>query len=143
MAAAQRRVGARRRGNDPLRHRAWLHPLRGDRLGRPRRGRFARRGCASRAAAARGKDLRRGGRRRAQHPLQRLTRMTTPLNPEAVHAELLALLRREAADFRLTRHDPVTTSAEAAAVRGAELRSGAKAMLVKTKAGFVLVVLAA
>jgi Ala-tRNA(Pro) deacylase len=37
----------------------------------------------------------------------------------------------------------VTTSAEAAAVRGAELRSGAKAMLVKTKAGFVLVVLAA
>ena len=69
--------------------------------------------------------------------------MATPLNPDAVHAELLALLRREAADFRLTRHEPVTTSAEAAAVRGAELRSGAKAMLVKTKAGFVLVVLAA
>jgi Ala-tRNA(Pro) deacylase len=69
--------------------------------------------------------------------------MTTPPNPEALYAELLALLRREAADFRLTRHDPVTTSAEAAAVRGAELRSGAKAMLVKTKAGFVLVVLAA
>jgi Ala-tRNA(Pro) deacylase len=46
-------------------------------------------------------------------------------------------------DFRLTTHDPVTTSAEAAAVRGAELRSGAKAMLVKTKAGFVLAVLAA
>jgi Ala-tRNA(Pro) deacylase len=37
----------------------------------------------------------------------------------------------------------VTTSAEAAAVRGAELRSGAKAMLVKTKSGFVLAVLAA
>jgi Ala-tRNA(Pro) deacylase len=37
----------------------------------------------------------------------------------------------------------VTTSAEAAAVRGTDLRSGAKAMLVKTKAGFVLAVLAA
>jgi Ala-tRNA(Pro) deacylase len=36
----------------------------------------------------------------------------------------------------------VTTSAEAAAARGAELRSGAKAMLVKTKSGFVLAVLA-
>jgi Ala-tRNA(Pro) deacylase len=46
-------------------------------------------------------------------------------------------------DFRLTTHDPVTTSVEAAAVRGADLRSGAKAMLVKTKAGFVLAVLAA
>jgi len=69
--------------------------------------------------------------------------MTIPANPEALHAELLALLRREAADFRLTRHDPLTTSAEAAAVRGAGLRSGAKAMLVKSKAGFVLVVLAA
>jgi Ala-tRNA(Pro) deacylase len=58
------------------------------------------------------------------------------------HARLVALLRAEGADFRLTHHDPVTTSAEAAAVRGAELRSGAKAMLVKTKSGFVLVVLA-
>jgi Ala-tRNA(Pro) deacylase len=37
----------------------------------------------------------------------------------------------------------VTTSAEAAAVRGAELRSGAKAMLVKGRAGFALAVLAA
>jgi Ala-tRNA(Pro) deacylase len=37
----------------------------------------------------------------------------------------------------------VTTSAEAAAVRGVELRSGAKAMLVKAKADLVLAVLAA
>jgi Ala-tRNA(Pro) deacylase len=55
----------------------------------------------------------------------------------------MALLRAEGAEFRLTHHDAVTTSAEAAAVRGAELRSGAKAMLVKAKTGFVLVVLAA
>ena len=62
---------------------------------------------------------------------------------DAVHAKLVALLRDEGADFRLTQHEPVTTSAEAAAVRGAELRSGAKAMLVKTRSGFLLAVLAA
>jgi len=53
------------------------------------------------------------------------------------------LLRSEGAAFQLTHHDPVTTSAEAAAVRGAELHSGAKAMLVKGKVGLVLAVLAA
>jgi Ala-tRNA(Pro) deacylase len=61
----------------------------------------------------------------------------------AVHAQLVELLQAEGADFRLTHHDAVTTSADAAAVRGAELRSGAKAMLVKGKSGFVLAVLAA
>jgi Ala-tRNA(Pro) deacylase len=55
----------------------------------------------------------------------------------------VALLRSEGADFRLTHHDPVTTSAEAAAVRGVELNSGAKAMLVKGKTGMVLAVLSA
>ena len=60
-----------------------------------------------------------------------------------VHAKLVALLHAEGAEFRLAHHEPVTTSAEAAAVRGAELRSGAKAMLVKAKTGFALVVLAA
>jgi Ala-tRNA(Pro) deacylase len=54
----------------------------------------------------------------------------------------VAFLSAEAVEFHLTHHDPVTTSAEAAGVRGAELRSGAKAMLVKAKAGFVLAVLA-
>ena len=63
--------------------------------------------------------------------------------PDDVHARLVALLRDERVEFRLTRHEPVTTSAEAAAVRGAELRSGAKAMLVKGKGGLVLAVLAA
>ena len=60
-----------------------------------------------------------------------------------VHAKLVALLRAEGAEFRITCHEPVTTSAEAAAVRGAELRSGAKAMLVKAKTEFALVVLTA
>jgi Ala-tRNA(Pro) deacylase len=59
-----------------------------------------------------------------------------------VHARLVALLGFEGAEFRLTHHEPVTTSAEAAAVRGAELRTGAKAMLVKGRNGFVLAVLA-
>jgi Ala-tRNA(Pro) deacylase len=69
--------------------------------------------------------------------------MTTPRGTDDVHGKLLTLLRSEAVDFTLTHHDPVTTSAEAAAVRGAELRSGAKAMLVKARSGLVLVVLAA
>jgi Ala-tRNA(Pro) deacylase len=56
---------------------------------------------------------------------------------------LVELLRAEGADFRVMHHDPVTTSGQAAAIRGTELRSGAKAMLVKTKGGFVLLVLAA
>ena len=63
-------------------------------------------------------------------------------SPVTIHASLVALLRAEGVDFALTHHDAVTTSAEAAAARGAELRSGAKAMLVKARSGFVLVVLA-
>src|SRR3954467_3798278 len=62
---------------------------------------------------------------------------------DRVHEKLLSLLRGEGVEFRLTHHDAVTTSADAAAVRGAELRSGAKAMLVKGKTGFVLAVLTA
>jgi Ala-tRNA(Pro) deacylase len=65
----------------------------------------------------------------------------TPASPDTIHAKLVSLLTSEGVEFRLTHHDPVTTSAEAAAVRGAELRSGAKAMLVKAKVGFVLAVL--
>ena len=68
--------------------------------------------------------------------------MENPASPDEVHARLVALLRAEAAAFELTHHDPVTTSAEAAAVRGAELRSGAKAMLVKGRTGLALAVLA-
>jgi Ala-tRNA(Pro) deacylase len=69
--------------------------------------------------------------------------VSAPASPDAVHATLVALLHAEAVEFQLAHHDAVTTSAAAAAVRGAELRSGAKAMLVKTRTGFVLAVLAA
>jgi Ala-tRNA(Pro) deacylase len=61
----------------------------------------------------------------------------------SVHAGLVSLLQAEGVEFELTHHEPVTTSAAAAAVRGADLRSGAKAMLVKGKHGLVLAVLAA
>ena len=47
-----RRDGARRRRVDPLRHRARLHPLRGDRLERSRRAGLARRGLAAAACSA-------------------------------------------------------------------------------------------
>ena len=60
-----------------------------------------------------------------------------------INEQLVALLREEGAEFETVGHAAVTTSAEAAAVRGTDLRSGAKAMLVKTRSGFVLVVLAA
>jgi Ala-tRNA(Pro) deacylase len=63
--------------------------------------------------------------------------------PDSAHARLIALLHEDGAEFELSRHGSVTTSAEAAAVRGTDLRSGAKAMLVKSRSGFVLAVLAA
>jgi Ala-tRNA(Pro) deacylase len=57
--------------------------------------------------------------------------------------DVLALLESEGVEFRLTHHEPVTTSEAAAAVRGVELNTGAKAMVVKGKDGFALAVLAA
>ncbi len=72
---ARARGRLRRRGGrqDPLRHRARVHPRRGDPLGRPGRVRIAHRGAEARRAARRGQGLRRGRRRRAEHPLQRLS----------------------------------------------------------------------
>jgi Ala-tRNA(Pro) deacylase len=69
--------------------------------------------------------------------------VTARSGPETVHAQLVALLQAEEVEYTLTHHQPVTTSAEAAAARGVELRSGAKAMLVKGRDGLVLAVLAA
>ena len=72
LDAAARGDRPRRRRDHPHRHRARLHPRRGDPLERPRRGGLARRGVEARAAASRGQELRRRGRRRAEHPLQHL-----------------------------------------------------------------------
>ena len=57
--------------------------------------------------------------------------------------DVLALLDSEDVEYRLAHHEAVTTSEAAAAVRGVELNTGAKAMVVKGKDGFALVVLAA
>ena len=51
--------GARRRRDDPLRHRPRVHPLRGDPLAGPGRVRLAGRGLEARPAAAGGQGVRR------------------------------------------------------------------------------------
>ncbi|MGA2664009.1 MAG: YbaK/EbsC family protein [Nitrososphaerales archaeon] len=48
---------------------------------------------------------------------------------------LLGLFEREGVEFRLYEHGPVRTSEEAARVRGVELRSGVKALLLKSGDG--------
>ena len=45
--------------------------------------------------------------------------------------------------YKVLDHPPVYTSAEAAAVRGVDLHSGAKALIVKVEAQFVMIVLSA
>ncbi len=52
-------------------------------------------------------------------------------------------LRQAGVPFTVTRHTPVYTSEEAAAVRGTPLASGAKALVVKAGEVFVLLVLPA
>jgi Ala-tRNA(Pro) deacylase len=52
-------------------------------------------------------------------------------------------LRQTSVPFTVTRHAPVFTSEEAAAVRGTPLASGAKALIVKAGEAFLLLVLPA
>ena len=65
--------GPGRRGDDPHGHRAWIHPLRGHPLGRPRALRLGGGSVPAGPSAARGQGLSGRGRRRPQHPLQRVT----------------------------------------------------------------------
>jgi Ala-tRNA(Pro) deacylase len=60
-----------------------------------------------------------------------------------VFERLSELLTNAGVPFTVTRHEPVFTSEEAAAVRGAPLSSGAKALVVKAGDGFVLLVIPA
>ncbi len=64
---------------------------------------------------------------------------TTP----PVFNRLLETLRSAGIDFTQMHHAPVYTSAEAAAVRGTTLHSGAKALMLKAEEDFVMVVLPA
>jgi len=58
--------------------------------------------------------------------------------------KLLEMLESEQVDYRLFEHAPVYTSLQASKERGVELRSGVKAMLVRTNEGkFVLADIAA
>lgn len=68
--------------------------------------------------------------------------MTDPKHHDVVD-RLVDRLREFGADFQLTTHAAVRTSAEAASVRGTSLHSGAKALMVKTDAAFVLLVMPA
>ena len=54
-----------------------------------------------------------------------------------------ALLEGAGVSYRRTTHEPVYTSAEAAAARGVSLRSGAKALVLKAGDRFLLAVLPA
>ncbi len=60
---------------------------------------------------------------------------------ESLTDRLVAFLETEGADFRVMTHEPVTTSEEAARVRGTLPEQGAKALLCKADGRPVLLVL--
>jgi len=53
------------------------------------------------------------------------------------------LLQSNGVNFRLLTHEPVYTSADSAAVRGVNLHTGAKALVVKAEDNFLMIVLPA
>ncbi len=61
----------------------------------------------------------------------------------AVHAELVRRLTTGGVPFTLLHHAPVFTSEEAAAIRGAPLCTGAKALILKIDGQFLMAVLPA
>jgi Ala-tRNA(Pro) deacylase len=63
--------------------------------------------------------------------------------PENVFDRIERLLSSQAIEHRVLRHAPVFTSAEAAAIRGAALASGAKALICKADGQFVFFVVPA
>lgn len=65
--------------------------------------------------------------------------MTTPSVFDCLHARLT----ERGVAFTVSRHEPVFTSEQAAAVRGTALASGAKALIVKAGDHFVLLVVPA
>jgi len=60
-----------------------------------------------------------------------------------VFSRLAALLHNHPVPFRVSNHEPVYTSAEAAAIRGTTLASGAKALICKADDRFALLVMPA
>ncbi|MEX0819395.1 MAG: YbaK/EbsC family protein, partial [Pirellulaceae bacterium] len=64
-------------------------------------------------------------------------------NMSPVFDRLSELLRQHEAQFDVLRHEPVFTSEEAAQTRGTPLASGAKALICKLDAAYVMFVLPA
>ena len=64
-------------------------------------------------------------------------------NSVTVFERLQQFLQHQAVTFEVLRHEPVFTSEEAARVRGTTLASGAKALICKADARFVMFVLPA
>jgi len=62
---------------------------------------------------------------------------------ESVFLRLESLLKERGVEFGVLRHQAVFTSAEAAAVRGVALSTGAKALICKVDSGFVMFVIPA
>lgn len=54
-----------------------------------------------------------------------------------------ALLQKSEIEYTLSKHPPVRTSQEAAKIRGVEIESGAKALIVKAKGEYFLFVVSA
>lgn len=63
--------------------------------------------------------------------------------PISVFERVRSALERAGIEYTHTHHAPVYTSAEAAAVRGVSLHSGAKALILKGEEGFFMAVLPA
>ena len=63
--------------------------------------------------------------------------------PPTIFQRVETFLRERGAAFDVLHHDPVYTSEEAAAIRGTSLASGAKALVCKGDAQFVMFVLPA
>ena len=63
--------------------------------------------------------------------------------PPSVFERVESLLNQHGIAFQVLRHEPVYTSEEAARVRGTPLSSGAKALVCKGEAAFVMLVLPA
>ena len=60
-----------------------------------------------------------------------------------VFSNICQLLDKQKIDYHVSVHDAVRTSAEAAAIRGVEMKTGAKAMLIRSMGKFYLFILSA
>jgi len=61
----------------------------------------------------------------------------------SVFEQILTLLEKNNILYRLTEHESVRTSEQAARIRGADLKTGAKAMIIRGKDSYFLLVLPA